>query len=182
MSELTPPSTRPVVFTGSSIIAQWGSLPKFLAGIPVINTAVSGSQTADILERYEELVVRHAPRMVCYYCGSNDINNAVPPGRIVKNVQKLQTKLQKSLPDALFVYLAIIKAPQKMDRWDIVDRVNNSLSICDFPLIDINPVFFHPDGRARDEFYVEDRLHLTVQAYSALEEYLFSRLGCLAGG
>jgi lysophospholipase L1-like esterase len=171
------PTVHPILFTGSSIVALWESLPASLRGTPILNTAVSGSQTADILARLDGLVIRHQPRMVCYYCGSNDINASVPPEQIVEQVHETFIQLRQSIPDLRFVYLSIIKAPQKRDRWDQVDFVNGCLlQMPGLEFIDINPVFFTPGGEPRLDFYVEDLLHHTPQAYLALNEYVLPRL------
>ena len=49
-----------IVFVGSSIMALWESLPRFFPEMPVLNTAVSGSQTREIYARLDELVLPHA--------------------------------------------------------------------------------------------------------------------------
>lgn len=84
--------------------------------------------------------------------------------------------MRDKLGQTAFVFLSIIKAPQKMDRWDMVDEVNTQISQLAptyprFAYIDINPVFF-TEGQPRMEFYVADQLHLTLPAYVALGAYL----------
>ena len=170
-------SSRPIVFVGSSIIALWDGLADNFSGVRVSNTAVCGAQTCDILGRVDELVTAHVPRMVCYYCGSNDINASVPVETISGNTLETYARLRRQLPALKFVYLSIIRAPQKMDRWQLVDQVNagmrrQSTIRQDFQFIDINPVFFSVDQTPRFDFYLEDQLHLTVPAYAALGEFL----------
>jgi lysophospholipase L1-like esterase len=169
------------VFTGSSIIAQWERLPLFFPGIMLLNTAISGSQTQEIYARLDELVIAHRPSAVCYYCGSNDINNAVPAQTIVGNIVKTYETLQRRLDNVQFIFLSIIKAPQKMDRWAVVEDVNAHLSrlstrLAGFGYIDVNPVFFTGDGSPRMDYYQADQLHLTPRAYVALGEYLAPRV------
>jgi lysophospholipase L1-like esterase len=166
-----------ILFTGSSIMALWQSLPDYFRGTPILNTAVSGSQTHEILTRVDELVIVHAPRLVCYYCGSNDISHEVAASVIVANVRATFDTLRRRLPGAGFIYLSIIKAPQKADRWRVVDDVNAQLAglaerVAGFHFLDINPLFFAADGRPRLDFYVEDQLHLTPAAYAAMGEYV----------
>ena len=144
----------------------------------MLNTAISGSQTADLIPQLDDLVVRHNPRVLCYYCGSNDINNAIPPDRIIENTRQTFLTLRERIPDLSFLYLSIIKAPQKQDRWDVVDEVHRGIDVLastcpSFERIDINPVFFTPDGQPRMAFYLEDQLHLTPSAYAALGAWLF---------
>lgn len=162
-----------IVFTGSSIMALWESLPQFFPGVALRNTAVSGSHTHEILARLDELVIAHQPDVLCYYCGSNDINYDTPAERIVQNVLTTHARLRAALGALDFVYLSIIKAPQKRDRWDVVDAVNDALRRHaalqpGFTFVDINPVFFTPEGQPRMDFYVSDQLHLTPEAYRAL--------------
>lgn len=173
--------SRPIVFTGSSIIAQWESLAQFFPGIAVLNTAIGGSQTHEIYARLEELAIAHSPKVVCYYCGSNDINNAVTARVIVGNVVKTYERLQLRLGQVEFVFLSIIKAPQKMDRWEIVEDVNAQLSrltpgLPRLRYIDVNPVFFTEAGQPRKDFYQADQLHLTSTAYAAFGRYLAPRV------
>ncbi len=173
--------SQPIVFTGSSIIALWENFPPVMAGLSTLNTAISGSQTHDLLPRLEELVIRYDPRAVCYYCGSNDLNNAVPPEQICSNVQETFRLIRSALPRVSFIYLAVIKAPQKQERWRQVDEVNRVLQDWagrspGFAFIDINPVFFDDLGQARPDYYLEDRLHLTAPAYASLAAFLEPRL------
>lgn len=170
-----------VVFTGSSIIAFWESLPQFFPGITLLNTAVSGSQTHEIYAQLDELVIAHKPSVVCYYCGSNDINHAVSAQTIVKNVISTYETLKLQLGKVEFVYLSIIKAPQKRARWMVVDAVNTQLhqmtrALSEFRYIDVNPVFFTQDARPRTDFYEDDQLHLNSAAYLALGKYVAPRV------
>ena len=171
----------PIVFTGSSIIALWENLPQFFPEVKLLNTAISGSQTHEIYAHLDTLVISQSPSLVCYYCGSNDINHAVAVQVIVENVIKTYQAMRDKLGQTAFVFLSIIKAPQKMDRWDMVDEVNTQISQLaptypGFAYIDINPVFFTEDGQPRVEFYVADQLHLTLPAYVALGAYLAPRV------
>jgi lysophospholipase L1-like esterase len=172
---------RPIVFTGSSIIAMWEGLVNFFPTETVLNTAISGSQTADLLPQLDALVIAPRPRLVCYYCGSNDINSGVSPTQIAANVARTFDLLNQRLPDLHFVYLAIIRAPQKADRMAQVEDANARIALLaaerpNFHFLDINPVFFTPQGAPRLDFYVEDGLHLTLSAYAALGAYVAPRV------
>ncbi len=171
--DIFPITTPTIIFVGSSIMEGWFNLPQFFPNIPILNTAIGGTQTHEIHARLDELVIRHRPRLVCYYCGSNDINNGASAALIAANVRQTFTTLRQALPAARFLYLSIIKAPQKRERWDVVDEVNRQLSEMaaqtpDFHFLDINPIFFTAQGEPRADFYVEDQLHLTPAAYTAM--------------
>jgi lysophospholipase L1-like esterase len=170
---LASQSSTSIVFVGSSIMALWDNLPQVFPDIPCVNTAVSGSHTHEIAARLGELVIAYAPRLVCYYCGSNDINYGASAQTVVDNVVATYRTLRASLPDVKFAYLSIIKAPQKQDRWSVVEAANGlfkqlATQLPDFTFIDVNPLFLAANGQPRWEFYVEDQLHLTPAAYEAM--------------
>jgi len=100
-------------------MAQWDSLPRDFPDIPFVNTAVSGSHTHEIVARLDELVSAYAPRLVCYYCGSNDINYGATAQTVVANVIATFETLRLRLAEVKFAYLSFIKAPQKKiaGRW-----------------------------------------------------------------
>ena len=67
-----------ILFVGSSIFRQWTTVADQMAPLPVLNRAFGGSRTGDQLARFDQLVPRYAPRIVVYYCGSNDLKRRRP--------------------------------------------------------------------------------------------------------
>ncbi len=76
-----------------------------------------------------------------------------------------QAKAYRS--DLPLAYWGIIKAPQKMNKWDRIDIVNSrimkGLQDIDY-YVDTNKIFFLK-SRVRSHFFIEDQLHLTKEAY-----------------
>jgi lysophospholipase L1-like esterase len=179
-------NSNPIVFTGSSIMALWASLPTFFPDIPLLNTAVSGSHTHEIAARLEELVLVHTPQMVCYYCGSNDINYDASAETIVNNVVQTYQAIRQRLPQTAFVYWSIIEAPQKRDKLSVVRAVNQQLAqrateLDGFHFTDINPAFVDANGQPRLELYEPDELHLTPLGYIALGQQVAPQVLALWG-
>jgi len=82
-----PPERRGVVFVGSSIFREWREARDFaadLAPLPVVNRAFGGSTARDQLrdDIMDAIVFPHEPRVLVYYCGSNDLNEGESPRRI----------------------------------------------------------------------------------------------------
>ena len=69
------PQNEGIVFVGSSIFQFWTHLAEQMAPLPVLNRAIAGTVTQDMLDGMEPLVLRYHPRIVVYYCGSNDISS-----------------------------------------------------------------------------------------------------------
>jgi|TARA_B110000495_G_C22937588_1_gene548423 lysophospholipase L1-like esterase len=87
------------------------------------------------------------PDAVCMYCGSNDLNAAIGEEQIVGNVLRLRVLVRAYGECVPLAFFSIIKAPQKLSKWDLIERINS---------------------RVREELFVEDQLHLTDAAYALM--------------
>jgi len=115
-----------------------------------------------------------SPDHVWFYCGSNDINNAVSEEQIIANTSQCRRIIHDLSPATAFAYFSIIKAPQKKGNWELIDRLNaameSNISAGDL-YVETNTVFF-TDSSPVARFFVEDGLHLTNDAYTALSAYV----------
>ena len=165
-----PPPKSAILFIGSSIFRKWTTLEEQMAPLPVFNRAFGGSRTPEVLHYVDAIVLPYAPKLIVYYCGSNDINAGELPPTIAANFRAFVERVHAKLPHARILFTSIIRAPQKMDRWDRVDAANDLIR--DFcaqdrrlGYIDVNPAVFGPDGKPRMDLYLEDKLHYQLPAY-----------------
>lgn len=166
-----------ILFIGSSIFRQWATVRADFAPLPVRNRAFGGSRTSDVLERFDLLVKPLAPKVVVYYCGSNDINGEESPEAIFARVHDFVQRLRAELPGSHFICAAIIRAPQKRARWAEVDTANRLVrALCavtpQCTFVDLNPAVFRADGEPRMELYVADQLHYHPPAYAEFTKIL----------
>lgn len=141
-----------------------------MAPLPVLNRAFGGSHTDDQLARFDQLVPPYAPRIIVYYCGSNDINADRLPGEIAADFRAFVERVHRGLPQTRILYVSIIRAPQKQARWDRVEAANALIrAFCAsdprMEFIDVNPAVFDREGRPRLELYRDDLLHYLPPAY-----------------
>ncbi len=165
-----PPPRGAILFIGSSIFKQWTNVVADMAPLPVFNRAFGGSRTSDILERLDQLVLPYAPKVIVYYAGSNDINNREPAAAIFGRIHDFERRVHAKLPNTRIIFVAIDRAPQKRERWDLVDAAN--LLVRDYcavtprlTFVDLNPVTHDQQGEPRLEFYRDDKLHFQAAAY-----------------
>lgn len=165
-----PPVPGGILFVGSSIFRKWTNLAEQMAPLPVLNRAFGGSRTGDQLARFAQLIPPYAPKVIVYYCGSNDINADEMPAVIAANFRAFAERVHASFPQTRVVFASIIRAPQKMERWDRVDAAN--ALIRDFCakdprllFFDVNPAVFDTAGKPRMDLYLEDKLHYLPPAY-----------------
>src|SRR5579863_4873768 len=160
----TSPEHGGIVFTGSSIFQFWTHLSDQMAPLPVLNRAIAGTVTQDMLARIGQLVLPYHPRIVVYYCGSNDISAGEDAGPIVERTKRFIQILHEKSPNTFFYYTAIQKAPEKRERWDVVEAVNREMErysrqAVNVGYIDLNPVLFDSRNNVRTDLFLSDGLH-----------------------
>ena len=165
-----PPPKEGILFIGSSIFRQWTYLKEQMAPLPVFNRAFGGSRTEDILTHMDKVVLPYKPRIIVYYCGSNDINGGEPSTAIFGRTRVFFERVHAELPETRILYVSINRSPQKQDRWDVVDSTNAMVKqYCStagyLGFIDVNPVLFDREGKPRTELYQPDLLHFKDTAY-----------------
>ena len=171
---ITSPEHRGIVFTGSSIFQFWTHLREQMAPLPVLNRAIAGTVTQDMLNRIGQLVLQYQPQIVVYYCGSNDISIGEDAGPIIERTKRYVRVLHESLPNTYFFYTSIQKAPEKRMRWNVVDAVNREMErysreTMNVGYIDLNPVLFDGQGKLRESLFLPDGLHLRPDSTAYLE-------------
>jgi lysophospholipase L1-like esterase len=160
----------PIVFVGSSIFHRWTALSTQMAPLPIVNVAFDGAQTDDLLRLVDSRVVPYKPRVVAYYCGSNDVDAGESAEAIVDRIRQFMVRVRTALPDVRIVFVSVIRAPEKQNRWDVVDDVNHRIRAYaagtkGIEFVDVNPLLFSADGTPRFDLYLSDQLHFRPKAY-----------------
>jgi len=163
-----------IVFTGSSIFRFWTHLSDQMAPLPVLNRAFAGAVTQDMLDQIGPLVLRYEPRIVVYYCGSNDISTGEDAGPVVERTKRFIQILHEKLPNTFFYYTSIHKAPEKRARWEVVEAVNREMEryshqSFNVGYIDLNPVLFDSRNNLRESLFLPDGLHFRPESTAYLE-------------
>ena len=75
------------------------------------------------------------------------------------------------------MFVSVNRAPEKQDRWDVVDEVNRQIRVyaSGHPrvvFVDVNPVLFNADGTSRLDLFMPDGLHLRPRAYEEFARIL----------
>jgi lysophospholipase L1-like esterase len=158
-----------IVFIGSSIFQFWTHLSDQMAPLPVLNRAIAGTVTADMLNRIGRLVLPYQPRIVVYYCGSNDISAGEDAAPIVERTKRFIQILHEKSPNTFFFYTSILKAPEKRARWEVVEAVNREMErysreAANVGYIDLNPVLFDSTNNVRENLFLPDELHFRPES------------------
>ena len=167
---VAPPPKNSILFIGSSIFRQWKNLKEHMDPLPVFNRAFGGSRTADVLYYMDQVVLPYSPKLIVYYCGSNDVTAGLAPDRIAKGFFQFVERVHTKAPRTRVLYVSILRAPQKIDSWDKVDEANRLVrEYCArdkrLGFIDANPAVFDSEGKPRMDLYLADKLHYKEPAY-----------------
>ena len=169
----SPPPRQGILFIGSSIFRLWTGFSEQMAPLPAFNRAFGGSQTQDMIDRVGQLVVPFQPRIIVYYCGSNDVNAGATAEAIIGRTKQFLAIVREKLPATMVYYTAIQKAPDKRARWDVVDAVNREMErysheAKNLGYIDLNPVLFK-GGVVRQDLFLPDNLHFRPESTAYAE-------------
>ena len=169
----TPPPRGGILFVGSSIFRQWTNVAEQMAPLPVLNRAFGGSRTGDQLARFAQVVPPYAPKVIVYYCGSNDLKaGAEPedPAAIFARFREFSERVRAAYPDTRLIFASATRSPDRVNRWEQVDHYNAlarayCASVPHRFFFDLNPLLVDAAGRPRLELYKDDKLHFHPPAY-----------------
>jgi lysophospholipase L1-like esterase len=167
--KLNPEPQNAIVFAGSSIFYFWTTLVDDMAPLPVINQAFAGARMHSVFNAMDKLIVPYNPKIIVYYCGSNDINDGADASDILSGFEKFVSSVRDKLPSTIVYFISINKAPQKMAKCAVIDDSNEKINkwckkTDGLYFIDINPHFFIC-GQSRTDLFFEDGLHFQPEAY-----------------
>jgi len=167
---LNPPPQHSIEFIGSSIFRRWENLVEDMRPLPVYNRAFGGSRTHEVLYYMDKIVFPYHPKVIVYYCGSNDAGGSVPVNNIVSNITMFFERVEEQLPDTKIFFVSINRSPARKTKWGSIDSVNAIIKgFCSTSprrkFIDVNPVLFDSSESPRLELYLDDQLHFKEAAY-----------------
>lgn len=162
-------SEATIVFTGSSSIRLWKDLEQRFPKHQVLNSGFGGSQTADLLQHLEKLVLRYQPVKVFIYEGDNDIFAKKRPRKILATTLEIVRRLTSAKPTPEII---LISAKPSISRWKFrrkYKRLNKKFLKLAQQLPKVNFVdVWHPmlNGRkVRKDIFVSDGLHMNAIGY-----------------
>ena len=170
-----PPAKGGIVFIGSSTIRGWKTLAQDFPGHNVINRGFGGSQIVDSTHFADRVIFPYEPKMVFLRAGGNDINAGKSAQQVFGDFKDFVAKVHGTLPEATVVFIGLSPAPRRWSERDANKRLNEMvIEFCkDNPrvkYVDTYDMTLTPDGQAREELFVADKLHFNAEGYKLLAE------------
>jgi len=169
----SPQAQGKILFVGSSIFRKWTTVAEQMAPLPVLNRAFGGSRTPDQLARFAQVVTPYAPKVIVYYCGSNDLKAGAvveDPAAIFSRFREFSERVRAARPATRIIFVSSTRSPDRVERWEQVDHYNALVrAYCaatpHHTFVDVNPALVDRDGHPRLDLYVADKLHFHPPAY-----------------
>lgn len=170
-----PPARGGVLFIGSSTIRLWKTLARDFPRHHVINRGFGGSQIVDATHFAERIIFPYEPGVIFLRSGGNDIHAGKTPEQVFAEYRAFVVKVHKRLPRTQIVYISLCPAPARWAERDANRRLNTLIGEYArrrpyLKYVETYDMTLGPNGEAREELFVEDRLHLNAEGYRLLAE------------
>ncbi|MFP3947570.1 MAG: SGNH/GDSL hydrolase family protein [Longimicrobiales bacterium] len=163
-----------VLFVGSSSIRFWDTAEWFPQRA-VINRGFGGSHTSDVNHYVGETVIRHAPDVVVFYAGDNDIGADKPPQQVHEDFLQFTSLVLSELPDAEILFVSIKPSLARWSLWPEMVEANELIRAFtensdNLHYVDVATPMLGSDGEPVPELFVQDGLHMTDDGYEIWTE------------
>jgi lysophospholipase L1-like esterase len=168
--KLSAPPKGAILFIGASSIRRWSTLAQDFPDYKVINRGFGGSQMADSVYYTDRIVLPYRPRLIVVNAGGNDINAGKKPGQVLADFKAFVEKVRAELPDTRIAFLSLSPSPKRWEQAGQQREANRLIKEYivagnNLDYIELWDQFLGPDGKPREDLFVEDRLHNNAEGY-----------------
>jgi lysophospholipase L1-like esterase len=167
-----PSPANAILFTGSSSITFWSTLPQDMTPLAALNRGFGGARMADVVHYATRIVLPCSPRAVVLFAGTNDIAEPKPASaqEVFDGYLAFVKSLHSELPGLPVYYISITPTPLRWKLWPVVQEANRLIRLhtttdSTLHFIDITGAFLDPDGRPDRQLFRSDRLHPNAKGY-----------------
>ena len=171
------PEKGGIVFTGSSSIRLWKTLKEDFPGLPVLNRGFGGSVANDLIVHVDTVVLRHEPKVLVTYTGSNDINFKLTPQEALADYTKFLNLVHEKLPKTRVIITSVKIGQKRFAQIPQVHELNRLLQAWAderdwVRYVDCTSYLADAEGKPIREYYMPDLLHLSPAGYVRWKEIL----------
>ncbi|HEY2414479.1 MAG TPA: GDSL-type esterase/lipase family protein [Pirellulaceae bacterium] len=173
--KINPPPKDALLFIGSSTIVRWKTLAQDYPDHKVINRGFGGSQIADSVNFADRIIIPYAPRAVFLRAGGNDLNAGKSVEQVFNDFKAFVAKIQSKLPNTDIFFIGLSPS---IARWKQADKEKElNYLVRDYvagkphlKYIESFDMVLGPDGKPREDLFVEDKLHFNAEGNKLLAE------------
>jgi lysophospholipase L1-like esterase len=119
----------------------------------------------------------YRPKLIVVFEGDNDIASGKSPEQVFSDYKIFVAIIHKALPKTRVIFISVKPSPSRQQFWDKA-RQFNALVKADtekdkrLAYVNVWDAMLTPDGKSRDELFLEDRLHMKPEGYAIWRDLL----------
>jgi len=165
-----PPPKGAILFAGDSQFYRWKTIHEDLAGYTLINRGVDSFQLRDMIHYVDRLVTPYQPRLIVLHVGGNDVHNGQTPAQVLEDFKTFVALVRVKLPVVPIIFSSITPSPGRWDEAPQRQQTNRLIreyvsAHADLKFIDLWDAMLTPEGKPREDIWVEDRVHPNHAGY-----------------
>ena len=172
-----------ILFAGSSSIRLWTTLGRDMAPYPVIQRGFGGSKLSDVAVYAERIFDPHPCKGIVIFV-ANDITGSdqdKSPEEVAELFRYVLKTIRKSHPETPVFWIAVTPSPLRWKVWPEIKKASNLImNICENQkntyFIRTDFAFLDNSGLPINEYFREDKLHLTEKGYAVWTEIIKKEL------
>ena len=162
-----------ILFAGSSSIRLWTTLEKDMAPYPVIQRGYGGAKLSDFVVYSKRIFDTHQCRAIVIFI-ANDIMGSPQdknPDEVASLFRNVLKTIRSTHPKTPVFWIAITPTASRWKVWPQIQTVNSKIQkICENQkntyFIKTDYAFLNDKGLPIEEYFRDDKLHLTEKGYS----------------
>jgi lysophospholipase L1-like esterase len=148
----------------------------------VKNRGFGGARIRNVTDFADRIVVPHAPRLIVFFAGSNDIHAGNTADRVVSDFRGFVERVRASLPNVAIAFVSITTSPSRFAEVETVKEANRRIrefvaTDARMSFIDVFSKMVDARGAPLPELYGDDKLHLNESGYARWVEIIGPALG-----
>ena len=162
-------SQETIVFTGSSTVKMWKNIQELFPEYQIINSGFGESQTIDLLNYTDDLILKYNPKKIFIYEGDNDISDKKRLKDILNSFSIIISKIKKQNAAAQII---LISPKPSIARWHLKRKyikLNKKLEeMCeDDDQLEFANVWdiMLENRKVNKELFIDDGLHMNDEGY-----------------
>jgi glycerophosphoryl diester phosphodiesterase len=172
-----------ILFAGSSSIRLWSTLEKDMAPYPVIQRGFGGSKLSDLAVYAGRIFDPHPCKAIVIFI-ANDITGTdkdKTPMEVAGLFRNVLKTIRKTHPETPVFWIAVTPTPLRWKVWPEIEKANILIKdICENQnntyFIRTDYAFLNESGQPINEFFRDDKLHLTEKGYAVWTEVIKKEL------
>jgi hypothetical protein len=166
----SPPPQGAILFAGDSQFFRWKTIHEDLPGYTLINRGIDSFQLRDMIHYVDRLVIPYHPRLIVMHVGGNDVHNGRTPGEVLADFKTFVLLVRAKLPKVPIVFSSTTPGPARWDEAPQRAETNRVIreyiaTQANLGFIDLWDAMLTPQGKPREDIWVEDRVHPNHAGY-----------------